>query len=206
MLSYIDNVERLHTRSITFTEKQYLFVLQTALGEDIEVAYAMIFDTKEFKRVIGTEDEAAYLSKIKKDAELAIQSQECQQLKELIEEQFRAEIQKRATNLKNYKFSAEEIVQMLSNLLASRSENLEEASVRDITALIRELASQGALEGGDGFQKHFINVYPPFTAMCPSCNHEIDIARGVSSICPFCGCKFTWSEDEQRFYPQPVKL
>ena len=127
-------------------------------------------------------------------------------LKEHLNELLRAEIQKQARELTDYKFSAEEIVQMLSNLLAKRSENLEEASVRDITALIRELAAQGAFEGGDGFQKHFITVYPHFNALCPNCNRELDIARGLTCVCPHCGAKFVWVEDENRFIPEPLKL
>ena len=137
---------------------------------------------------------------------MAIQQQEIDHLIDYIGEQYRTEIQKKASNLKDYKFSAEEIVQMLSNLLATRSENLEEASVRDITALIRELAAQGALEGGDGFSRHFINVLPHFNALCPNCNREIDVAKGMTCICPHCGAKFIWVENEDRFIPEIPRL
>ena len=206
MLDYLGAIEVLHNRNINFNENQYYFALLVALGEDMGVAYGLTFAQSEFKRVIGTDEEEEFLQKAKKEANLIRQQQEIEHLLDYISEQYRAEIQKQARDLKDYKFSAEEIVQMLSNLLASRSANLEEASVRDITALIRELAAQGALEGGDGFSRHFINVLPHFNAMCPNCNREFDVARGMSCICPHCGAKFIWSDEDDRFYPNVSKL
>ena len=206
MLDYIGTIDVLHNRNINFNEKQYYFALQVALGEELGVAYGLAFDKTEFKRAIGTDEEEKYLQKATYDANLLLKQQEISHLLDYLKEQYRADVQKQAINLGDYKFSAEEIVQMLSNLLAKRSENLEEASVRDITALIRELAAQGALEGGDGFSRHFINVLPHFNALCPNCNHEIDIARGMTSICPYCGTQFVWEESEQRFYPTPATL
>lgn len=206
MLDYLEAIDALHGRNIDFNEKQYIFALQVALGEDLGVAYGFAFDKKNFKSIIGTDDEEEYLQKARRDANLALQQQEIDHLVDFIKEQYRTEIQKEARNLKDYKFSAEEIVQMLSNLLATRSANLEEASVRDITALIRELAAQGALEGGDGFARHFISVLPHFNALCPNCNKEFDVAKGLSVICPHCKAKFIWDEDSQRYIPQPLQL
>lgn len=206
MLDYILTQETLHTRNIDFDEKQYSFILMVALGEDERVAYALNYDMANFKRMVGTDEEQDYLNGLKKDANVMLQQQECIHLRDYISELYRTDVQNSARNLTDYKFSAEEIVQMLSNLLATRSANLEEASVRDITALIRELAAQGALEGGDGFQRHFITVLPHFNALCPNCNREIDVARGMTCVCPHCGAKFTWVEKEDRFIPEPMKL
>lgn len=206
MLDYLSTIDVLHNRNINFNEDQYNFALQVVLGEDLGVAYGLSFDKAKFKSVIGTDDEEEYLQKAKRDANLASQQQEIDHLIEYLGEQHRAEVQKEARDLKDYKFSAEEIVQMLSNLLATRSANLEEASVRDITALIRELAAQGALEGGDGFQRHFISVLPHFNALCTTCSREFDLAMGVTGICPHCKTKYVWSEEDGRFYPTPAKL
>jgi len=206
MLDYLSTLETLRTRNITFDEKQYFFVTMVALGEEDTVAYAMVYDLANFKRMQGTDGEQDYLASLKKDASVMLQQQECAHLKDHVSELYRTDIQAQARNLSDYKFSAEEIVQMLSNLLAKRSENLEEASVRDITALIRELAAQGALEGGDGFERHFISVYPHFNALCPNCSREIDVAKGLSIICPHCGAKFTWVEEQQRYIPEPLSL
>lgn len=206
MLDYLSTTDVLHNRNVNFNENQYFFALMYVFGEDIGVAYGLAFDSENFKSIIGTEDEDEYLQKARRDGNLAIQQQEIDHLVDFVGEQYRTEIQKQARDLKDYKFSAEEIVQMLSNLLATRSANLEEASVRDITALIRELAAQGALEGGDGFSRHFINVLPHFNALCPNCNREIDVAKGMTCICPHCGAKFIWVEDEDRFIPEVPHL
>ena len=206
MLDYLSTQETLHVRNVDFDHKQYLFVTMVAFGESESVAYALVYDNAEMKRVVGTDKEEAFFFKCKKDADVMLQQQECQHLLEHLKEQLRSEIQRQARQLTDFKFSAEDIVQMLSNLLAKRSENLEDASVRDITALIRELASQGALEGSDGFQRHFVTVYPHFNALCSACNKEMDVARGLSCVCPHCGAKYTWVEDENRYIPEPLKL
>lgn len=207
MISYHDAVSRLHTRGITFDINQYLFAAQVALGEDSAVAYAMIYDTSEFKKNISSDGAEIYLSKIRKNAEVMLQQQECQHIKELVEEWKRSEVQNEASNLKTYKYSSEDVANMLSSLLYERSSSLEDASVRDIVTLIRELNSQGALEGsGNAFSKHFISVYPKMNALCPVCHKETDVAIGMTCFCTRCGAKFTWSEEEQRFYPEVEHL
>lgn len=200
-------VERLHTRGITFDLKQYLFAMQVALGESTSVAYAMVYDTAEFKKNINSEGADEYLAKIRHDADVMLQQQECQHLRELVEEWKRVEVQSEASNLKTFKYSSEDVANMLSSLLYERSSNLEDASVRDIVALIRELNSQGALDGsGNAFSKHFISVYPKMNALCPVCHRETDVAVGMTCFCTRCGAKFEWSEEEQRYYPQVEKL
>lgn len=207
MISYQDAVETLHTRGITFDLQQYMFVLQCALLENISVAYGIVYDTANFKKAINSESEEEYLSRIKKDADVMLQQQECKHLKELFEEWKRSEIQSAASNLKTFKYSSEDVANMLSSLLYERSSNLEDASVRDIVALIRELNSQGALDGiGDGFSKHFISVYPHMTARCPKCLKETDVAVGMTCYCTRCGAEFVWSEEERRYYPNVEKL
>ena len=137
---------------------------------------------------------------------MLLQQQECVQLRELIEESIRAEIQTKATDIKTYKFSSQEIVNMLSALLADRSSEISEASVRDIVSLIRELASLGGLSGSDGFGMHFIQCHDPFNSLCIKCGHEFDSYAGMDCVCPFCHQVYKWSEEERRFYPQPNKL
>jgi hypothetical protein len=132
--------------------------------------------------------------------------QECVQLREIIEESIRAEIQTKATDIKTYKFSSQEIVNMLSALLADRSSEISEASVRDIVSLIRELANLGGLSGSDGFQSHFIQCHDPFNSLCTKCGHEFDSYAGMDCVCPRCHQVYKWSEEERRFYPQPQKL
>lgn len=206
MLNYLDTKSVLFTRGVSFDLKQYLFVVQVVLGEDKSVAYGMTFDRENFVKAIGSEDEDDYLSKVARDAEIMMQQQECQQLFEVLSEEYQLDIQAKASTLENYKFSGAEVQQLLANLLHNRSQELDDASVKDILSLIKTMYEQGALDSGDTFQKHFITIHDKFNALCPNCNHEIDVFAGVDCVCPYCKQAFKWSEEERRFYPQPQKL
>jgi hypothetical protein len=206
MLNYLDTKSVLFTRGISFDLKQYLYVVQVVLGEDKSVAYGMTFDRENFVKAIGSEDEDDYLSKVARDAEIMLQQQECQQLHEVLSEEYQLDIQAKASTLENYKFSGAEVQQLLANLLHNRSQELDEASVKDILSLIKTMYEQGALDSGDTFQKHFITIHDKFNALCPNCNHVIDVFAGVDCVCPYCKQVFKWSEEERRFYSQPQKL
>lgn len=206
MLNYLDTKSVLFTRGVSFDLKQYLYVVQVVLGEDKSVAYGMTFDRENFIKAIGSEDEDDYLSKVARDAEIMMQQQECQQLFEVLSDEYQLDIQAKASTLENYKFSGAEVQQLLANLLHNRSQELDEASVKDILSLIKTMYEQGALDSGDTFQKHFITIHDKFNALCPNCNHEIDVFAGVDCVCPYCKQAFKWSEEERRFYPQPNKL
>lgn len=206
MLNYLDTKSVLFTRGVSFDLKQYLYVVQVVLGEDKSVAYGMTFDRENFVKAIGSEDEDDYLSKVARDAEIMMQQQEYQQLFEVLSDEYQLDIQAKASTLENYKFSGAEVQQLLANLLHNRSQELDEASVKDILSLIKTMYEQGALDSGDTFQKHFITIHDKFNALCPNCNHEIDVFAGVDCVCPYCKQAFKWSEEERRFYPQPNKL
>ena len=206
MLDIRSTQNSLHTITINFTLQEYFFVLQVVLGEDMCVAYANTFDSAEFKRNIPSEDEDEYLAKFKKDAQNLLDTQQCRRLREILEDDFQSEIQAKATTLTDFKFTGNDIQQLLANLLRNRSETLDEASVRDILALIKSMYDTGALDSGDSFSKHFIQVYPPFNALCTTCNREFDAYPGMDCICPHCNQVYKWSEQEKRFYPNTIKL
>lgn len=206
MLDYISVQQTLHTRGIKINEKQYLFVLSCVLGEKPEVAYSMVYDTKEFKQSIEKEDFDEYLATKKEDAQVRLQQQEERQLYELLESDYKSEIQKQAMSLEDYSFTTGQIVQILQNLLHNRAEDLENSSVKDIISLINTLAAQGALQSGDNFGSHFIHIYPKFNALCINCGREFDVYAGMDCVCPHCKQVFKWAESENRFYPKPSKL
>lgn len=206
MLDYINVKRTLHTRGVNIDEKQYLFVLSVVMGERVDVAYGMMFDTKNFKRAIESDECEEYLASIHDDAQARMMLQDERQLKELLSDDYNAEIQAKAMDLEDYSFTTGQVIQILQNLLHERSQDLENSSVRDIISLINTLANQGALQSGDNFSSHFIQIYPPFDVLCTSCGHEFDIVKGLDGICPNCKQVYRWSEDEKRFYPQPTKL
>ena len=204
MLDLLSTQNQLHTRLIDFTLQEYIFVLQVVLGERIEVAYANTFDTSEYKRNVPSEDEEEYLASKRKDAEIMLEQQNCKHLREYLEQEYRRDIQEQASTLEDFKFTGADVQRLLSNLLHERSQELSEASVRDILALIKSMYDSGALDSGDNFQNHFITIPKKYDCICPQCNHEQYLVEGVDNKCTSCGMVFRW--DNERFWPQPSKL
>lgn len=204
MLNYRDTQNALHTRLVDFSLQEYLFVLQTILGEDPCVAYASVFDAQEFKRNVPGEDEEEYLSQFKNKAEVLLQQQQCVQLKDYLIDLYQSDIQAKASTLQDYKFTGADVQQLLANLLHSRSALLDEASVKDIIALVKAMYDNGALDSGDAFEKHFITIPKKYDCICHSCNHEMYLVEGVDNKCPTCGAIYYWRDN--RFYPEVAKL
>lgn len=204
MLNYRDTQNALNTRLVDFTLQEYMFVLQVVLGEDVSVAYGNTFDAANFKRNVPSEDEEEYLLKIKKDATNLLEQQNCIQLKERLEVEYKRDVQEHASTLKDYKFTGSDVHRLLNNLLHDRTQDLSESSIRDITSILKMMYENGTLDSDNNFQRHFITIPKNYDCLCPQCNHEIYLVEGVDNKCTNCGMTFHWSEN--RFYPQPSKL
>ena len=202
MLDLLSTQNQLHTRLVDFTLQEYMFVLQVVLGERLEVAYANTFDTAEYKRNVPSEDEEEYLASKRKDAEIMLEQQNCRHLREYLEQEYRSDIQEQASTLKDFKFTGAEVQRLLNNLLHERSQELSEASVRDILALIKSMYDSGALDSGDSFQNHFITIPNKYNALCLNCSHEFYAVDGLSMKCPNCGAVYNWDEQQRRFIPE----
>ena len=202
MLDYLSTQNTLHTRTINFTPQEYFFVLQVVLGESIEVAYASVYDTAEFKRNVPSVDEEEYLAKHKSNAQNLLISQTCIQLKEELEAQYNSDIQDKASTLQDYKFTGADVQKLLNNLLHDRSSDLSEASVRDILALLKTMYETGTLDSGDSFERHFITIPKKYDIICPQCNVEGYAVEGLDFRCTRCGLVAKWDESQHRFFPQ----
>ena len=82
MVGYLEAVSTMHTRGVVIDEKDYIFTLMIVLNEFPQNAFALAYDMSEFKKVIGTEDEEAYLLTKTKDAENMLAQQQIIQLKD----------------------------------------------------------------------------------------------------------------------------
>ena len=201
MLDLLSTQNQLHTRLVDFTLQEYMFVLQVVLGERLEVAYANTFDTQEYKRNVPSEDEEEYLASKRKDAEIMLEQQNCRHLREYLEQEYHSDIQEQASTLKDFKFTGAEVQRLLNNLLHERSQELSEASVRDILALIKSMYDSGALDSGDSFQNHFITIPKKYDCICPQCSREGYAVEGLDFRCEFCGCIAKWDESQRRYFP-----
>lgn len=205
-MNYLDTASTLHTRGADIDMQEYLFGLMMTNGEDKETAYAIAFEPSEFKRNLG-EDEGVYIASKKQDAEALVNQQNIKMMLDYMSDLRRSEIQAQALNLEEYHFSGEDTVRILNNLLKTRIDDLESSSVKDVVAILKTLTESGGIDAGDGgFSKHFVQIYPKLSVVCPVCHKETDIALGLTSICSRCGSQFVWSEEEHRYYPEPIKL
>lgn len=205
MLDYEYTRNTLHARGIKVSVQQYLYVLNVVLGEKPAIAYGIIYDNDALKKALDEEELDRYVSMVKEKADVMLKQQDEIQLLELLQSDYNRDIQEKAMNLENYEFTTGQVVQILQNLLHSRSQDIESSSVRDIISLINTLASQGALSGSDNFASHFIQIMPKFNAVC-KCGREIDVVRGIDCTCPYCHQFYKWVEEEDRFYPKPDTL
>lgn len=205
-MNYLDVATTLHTRGADVSMQDYLFALMITNGEDNETAYCIAYEPDEFKKNIGDE-EGKFLSSKKNDASNILSKQNVKMLLDYMSELHRAEVQNKALNLTDYKFSGEETVQILNSLLKSRIDDMDSASVKDVVGIMKALTEQGALDVGDGgFSKHFVQIYPKFSALCTKCGREFDAQNGLGAKCPHCGQEYRWSEEENRYYPEVTRL
>ena len=204
MEGYLSVANTMNVRTISFTVQEYLFCLQIVTGEEPSVAWALVYDEEKFKRVHGTSEEELYLSKCKDNAELLLEQQQCVHLKEILEQDYQAEIQAKANTLKDFKFTGADVQKLLNNLLKERSTDLSEASVRDILALVKSMYDSGALDSGENWGKHFVTIPKKYDCICGNCNREMYLVEGCDNICPACGATYYWMDN--RFYPELSKL
>lgn len=206
MLNFTETTQILFGRGITFSIDDYLFCLNLVLGEDENVSYALAYDRDGYKKVLGTEDEDEYLKTKEQECKVLMQQQSIVQLRREMDDLYVAEIQGKALNLENYRFTGGQIAQILQNLLHNRVADLDSASTKDVISLIKLLTEQFGLDGGSDFEKHFIQIFPKFNALCNNCNREFQIASGIGAVCPHCGASYHWDSNSEKFIPQPNKL
>lgn len=206
MLNFTETTQILFARGITFSIEDYLFCLNLVLGEDENVSYALAYDKVGYKKVLGTEGEEEYLKTKEQECEVLMQQQSIVQLRQEMDDLYVAEIQGKALNLENYRFTGGQIAQILQNLLHNRVADLDSASTKDVISLIKLLTEQFGLDGGSDFEKHFIQILPKFNALCNNCNREFQIASGIGAVCPHCGASYHWDSNSEKFIPKPQKL
>lgn len=207
MIGFAEALETMKTRGVTIDEKDYFFTLMVVLQDTPQNAFALVYDTDEYKKQVGGAHEEAYLASKEQSANDILCKQNIVQLRELLEESFREQVQAETLTLKDFRFSGKETVQILNNLLKTRIDDMENSSVKDIVSVIKTLSDQGALDVGDsGFARHFIQVFPPYTAVCVSCSKEFEAHAGMGVVCPHCHQQYRWSTEEERFYPEMAHL
>lgn len=108
-----------------------------------------------------------------------------------------------ALQLEDIDFNAEDLRKILAKFLKEKYKDIDAADAKDLLNAIKIYVDKFGDSGEDGvakFNRHFIQVYPPYNAVCPNCGKEIDLPRGVNSKCKHCDRQFVWSEEKERYY------
>lgn len=207
MIQYQEIEQTLNARGVFFTMQEYLFVLCKTLQETTEIAYAIAFLQDEYKQVKGTENEKDFFSRCNKESSALLQQQHIIQLGEELKYRHKKMIQDAALNLDDIELTSGDIKKVLASFLRDRIDDPTSASVRELVDLLRMYQPYLPDDASaTDFQRHFVQVYEPYNAMCPKCNKEMSAFKGLSCKCEHCGQEFIWSMDDERFYPQPAKL
>jgi hypothetical protein len=206
MFSYTDISSTMASRGVNITPQEYIFCLNIVMGEDNGISYILAFEPEKIEEKMGDDGWEKYLNDRRHDANLRIRMQNIVKLMDELRDIYNNDVQNKALNLENYKFTGGQIAQILQNLLHNRISDLDSASTKDVISLIKLLTEQFGIEGNDDFTKHFIQVYPHFNAICGKCNKEFDAIKGIDCVCSHCGCIYKWNEEENRFYPNVDSL
>lgn len=206
-MNYLDIEQTLNTRGVFFDIDEFMFVMLVVMGNEPYMAYAMTFEQHEYNRVKGTEGESTFIPIATKNANALLVKQHIVKLKEELEYRLKKKVQDAALNLEDIELTSGDIKKVLASFLRDRIDDPTSASVKELVDLLRMYQPYLPDDASaTDFQRHFVQVYPHFTALCCNCNKEFDAAMGINCICPHCGAKYTWEEDENRFYPQPITL
>lgn len=207
MIQYLDIEQTLNNRGVYFSPQEYEFALLIVLGEEKHIAYALAFSLEQYKKVKNSDDEKDFFSQCNKDASALINQQHIVQLNDELKYRHKKLVQDAALNLDDIELTSGDIKKVLASFLRDRIDDPSSASVKELVDLLRMYQPYLPDDASaTDFQRHFIQVYEPFNALCTKCNHEMSAYRGLHCVCEHCGEKYLWSEEDNRFYPQLGKL
>lgn len=204
MIDYREIETRLFDRGITITFDDFLFCLLVTNGMEKYHAYAQTIKRKEYEKVAKLPKESAFFNKIKKDCDIYMQTQNITQLMDDMESIYKQNVQAEALQLDDIDLSARDIKNIINKLLKSRVEDLDGSSTKEIVELLKMLLNNFVSDDslGKDFQRHFIQVFPPYNAVCSVCGHEFDVPRNIDAICPYCHTKYVYNKAEDKYFPE----
>lgn len=207
MIQFNDIEQTLNNRGVYFNVKEYQFVLMLVLGEGRNTAYAISFLLDDYLKVKDTDNEREFFAKCNKEASALLQQQHIIQLQDEIKYRYKKQIQDAALNLDDIELTSSDVKKVLASFLRDRIDDPSSASVKELVDLLRMYQPYLPDDASaTDFQRHFIQVHEPYNALCNNCNHEISAYKGLSCVCEHCGQQYKWSNEDERFYPEPSKL
>lgn len=203
MLNFDNAKSIMKTRGVdNLSPLEYSFCLMVAIGIDKTQAYMVTIKGKEYERK-GEEQGYRFKEKCGMDAADLVERIDIKDTIKVLSEDYQKAVKYEALDLEEVDFNAEDLRKILAKFLKEKYKDIDAADAKDLLNAIKIYIDKFGDTGDDGiakFNRHFIQVYPPYNAVCPSCGREIDLPRGVNSKCKHCEHPFVWDENKERYY------
>lgn len=203
MIGYNITKNEMKSRGVNeLAPMDYSFAMLVAIGVDETQAYMTTIRGRDYEKKEESQI-SKFRDKCEKEAEELLQRPDIKTCVDFLKNEFEKTVKDEALELSDVNFSAEDLRRILAKFLKTKYDDLDSADAKDLLNAIKIYIDKFGDIGDDGiakFNRHFIQVYPPYNAVCPSCNREIDLPRGVNSKCKHCGHRFVWNEEKERYF------
>lgn len=201
MIDLKETKKTMEMRGIEFTNAQFSFSLFVSIGIDRYDAYKLSIVSDKISKI--KEDKLSeFEDKVKNDCDILLGQNNIKVLIDYLKEKYEWQINNAAMNAENIEVTPKMLKNLLGKIIKKSNDNFDSTAYSDIIKAVSEYIKQFPMDVDDdnSFNKHFIQVMPPFNFICGTCNHEGDAPMGVDFICNHCGRHYHWSEEDKRYY------
>lgn len=200
MVNYFEIKEAMNCRGIEFTPLQFTFAFLVAIGMPAKDAYLVSIKGKEYEK--SKDDKIDELKeKCAEESAILMEREGIRHLIEYLKQGHNRLIQEEALHFNDVEFTSEDLKKILTKLLKTKYDELEDTPAKEIIDLIKLFVDKFAPidDTAEKFAKHFIQVYPPYNAVCAECGKEFDLAPNLSCYCPHCHHLYTFDKENNKF-------
>lgn len=200
MIDYKDAKDKMGIRGIMFTPTQFSFALMMAIGMNKYEAYKIAFISEKLNK-IDEEKMSVYEEKWKTECDIIVSQQNVKMLREYLREKYETQVSEDAFNIEDVNITPKQLKNILGKIIINSQRGGDDTSNTELLKIISEyMKSFAPSVDNEDFDRHFIQVLPPFNFICNQCNREGDAPMGLDFHCPHCGKLYKWSEEEKRYY------
>ena len=170
MIDYKETKKKMEMRGIEFTNTQFSLSLMMAIGIDKYDAYKIVIIGDKINKI--KEDKLSeFEDKCRKDCDILLEQNNIKQLTNYLKERYDWQINDAAMNTEDVEVTPKMLKNLLGRIIKKSSDNLDNASYSDLIRVVDQDCKQFSLgdSDDDGFQKHFIQVFPNFNFTCNQC-------------------------------------
>jgi len=200
MIDLKETKKTMEMRGIEFTNAQFSFSLFVSIGIDKYDAYKLSIVSDKISKI--KEDKLSeFEDKVKNDCDILLGQNNIKVLIDYLKEKYEWQINNAAMNAENIEVTPKMLKNLLGKIIKKSNDNFDSTAYSDIIKAVSEYIKQFPMDVDDdnSFNKHFIQVMPPFNCICSECNREFDLAPNVSTVCPHCGNKYLWDEENEKY-------